>query len=83
MIDDIAVEFCLAGRFEDADLARRAFGAERPWRKIDMVAGIAALQPQLAVSRAIPEMLGFRRRFWFRARGLGHVGNSLPKSLRS
>src|SRR4051794_20066477 len=76
MVDDVAVERALAARLEHADLARGAGGAERARRKIDIGAGVAALQAQLAGLCAIPEMLGFRRGFWFRARGLGHVGTS-------
>src|SRR5215475_13196353 len=58
VIDDIAVELALAARLEDRDPARGAGRAERPRRKIDMRASVAALQAQLASLRAIPEMLG-------------------------
>src|SRR5581483_5147104 len=80
VVDDIAVELALAARLEHRDLARGAGRAERPRREIDMGAGIAALQAQLARPRAVPEMLGLRCRFWFRARWLGHIVSSLPIS---
>src|SRR5579872_680504 len=56
MMDDIAVELALAACLENGDLARGAVGTEGPRRKIDLLAGVAALQAQLALSRAIPEM---------------------------
>src|SRR5664279_1139366 len=73
MIDNVAVERTLAAGLEDADLARGAGGAERAWREIDIGAGVAALQAQFAGLGAVPEMLGFRRRFWFGARWFGHI----------
>src|SRR5579859_6390982 len=85
VMDHVAVKLRLAARLEHADLARGAGRAERSRREIDMGAGVAALQAQFAHSRAVPEMLGFRRWFWSCARGLGHVGNpslSRPPSAR-
>src|SRR6185312_3614680 len=76
VMDDIAVELALAGRREHADLARGAGRTERPRWEIDVGAGIAALQAKLARLCAIPEMLGFRRRFRSRARWLGHLACS-------
>src|SRR6185312_9954733 len=76
MVDDIGIELALAARLEDGDVARGAGGTKRPRRKIDIGAGVAALQAEFALARAVPEMLGFRRRFWFRAGGLGHVVHS-------
>src|ERR1700704_764094 len=78
VMDHVAVELCLAAGFEHADLARGAGRTERARREIDVGAGVAALQAQLACLRAIPEMLGFRRRFRSRARWLSHVCHFLP-----
>src|SRR6185437_6408330 len=47
-IDHVAVEETLAARLEYRNLARGAGRAERARRKIDMRAGVAALQAQLA-----------------------------------
>src|SRR5439155_22169210 len=76
VVDDIAIERALAAGLEHSDLARGAGGAERARREIDIGAGIATLQAQFAGLRSIPEMLRFRRGFWFRARGLRHIGYS-------
>src|SRR3954471_3845072 len=73
VVDHVAVEKTLAARLEDADLARGAGRAERPRREIDMCASVAALQAQFARFRAVPEMLGFRRRFRSRALRFGHL----------
>jgi hypothetical protein len=74
VVDDVAVQRALAAGLEDADLARGTGGTERARRKIDVGAGVATLQAQLAGGGAIPEMLGFRCRFRSRARWLGHLG---------
>src|SRR6185437_2274830 len=79
VVDDIAIKLALAACLEDRYFSRGAGGAERPWREIDVRAGIAALQPQLAGLRAVPEMPGLRCRFWFRARRLGHADYFLPE----
>src|SRR5579862_4047734 len=76
VIDDVAIELALAARLEHADLARGAFGAERARREVDVGAGVAALQPQLAGFSAVPEMLGLRRRLRLGARRLGHFCSS-------
>src|SRR6266702_6568917 len=76
VVDDVAVERALAARLEHTDLARGAGGTERARREIDVGAGVAALQAQLAGRSTIPEMLGFRCRFWFRARWLRHIRHS-------
>src|SRR5215467_8392526 len=73
MVDDVGVELALAARLEDGDLARGTGGAERPRREIDVRTGVAALQAELALARALPEMLGFRRRLWLRASRFGHL----------
>src|SRR5258706_7187572 len=78
VMDHVAVELGLAAGLEHADLARGTGRAERARREIDVGAGVAALQAQLACLRAIPEMLGFRCRFRSRARWLGHVCYFLP-----
>jgi len=52
VMDDVAVEFCLAAGFEHVDLARGAGRAERSRREIDIGAGIAALQ---ALEKLDPE----------------------------
>src|SRR5579859_2621842 len=83
VVDDIAIELALAARLEDRDLARAAGRAEWPRRKVDLRADVAALQAQFAGLRAVPEMLGLRCRFWFRARQLGHADISSRNSLSS
>src|SRR5262245_46154181 len=65
VIDDVAVELALAARLVDGDLARSAGGAERARREVGVSTGVTALQSQFAVSRAVPEVLGLRRRFGF------------------
>src|SRR5215471_10409418 len=72
VVDHIGIEPALAARREDADLARRAGGAEWPRREIHLAAGVAALEPQFARPRAVPEMLRLRRRLGPRASSLGH-----------
>src|SRR5215471_10365666 len=74
MMNDVAVELAPAARLERGNLARGAGWAERARREIHTRAGLAALQTQFARLGAIPEMLGFRRRFRFRACWFGHVG---------
>src|SRR5690242_354437 len=73
VVDDIGIELAFAARLEDGDLSRGAGGAERPRRKIDVRTGVAALQAEFTLARAVPEMLGFRRRFRFRAGRFGHL----------
>src|SRR5665213_3294581 len=80
VMDHVAVEFSLAARLEDADLAGSAGRAERARREIDVGAGVAALQAQFARLRAVPEMLGLRRRFWLGAHGFGHDADSSSDS---
>src|ERR1700739_3248529 len=74
MVNDVAVELTLAARLEDGDLAGGAGGAERARREIDVGAGVATLQAQLACLRAVPEVLRFGCRFRSCARWLSHVG---------
>jgi hypothetical protein len=76
VMDDVAVELGPAAGLEHADLARGTGWAERARREIDIGAGVAALQAQFVGLRAIPEMLGFGRRFRSRACWLGHVSDS-------
>src|SRR5215469_5121726 len=73
MVDHIRIEPALAARREHADLARGAGGAERPRREIDLAAGVAALQAQLAGLRAVPEMLRLGCRLRPRASSLRHA----------
>ncbi len=47
VMDDVAVEFCLAARLEDADLAAAA-GKQNGGGSQDVGAGVAALQAQFA-----------------------------------
>src|SRR5262249_28019305 len=56
VVDDIAEQLGLADRLDDRDPARGAFGAERPRWEVGVAAVAAALQPQLAGARALPEM---------------------------
>src|SRR5690349_11506179 len=53
VVDDIGIELAFAARLEHGDLARGAGGTERPRRKIDVRAGVAALQAELALTRAV------------------------------
>src|ERR1700719_3866521 len=76
MADDIAVELPLAAGLEDADLARGAGWTERTRREIHIGTSIAALQTKFAGLRAVPEMLGLRRRFRSRTRRIGHIASS-------
>src|SRR5690242_10144679 len=72
MVDDVAVQDRLAGRGEYADLARAAFRAEWPRRKIHMTAIVTALQAQFTGLRAVPEVLCLRRGLWQGAAWLWH-----------
>src|SRR5215469_1259799 len=73
VVDHIGIKPALAARGEDADLARGAGGAERARWEIHLAAGVAALQPQFAGARAVPEMLRLRRRLRPRASSVGHA----------
>src|SRR5436190_292374 len=72
MVDDVAEQLGLAARLDHRDLARGAFRAEWPRRKVGVAAVVAALQPQLASLCALPEMLGLRRRCRHGSCSLGH-----------
>src|SRR5665647_3765001 len=78
VVDDVAVELALAAGLEHADLAAAAARAERARWEIDVGAGIAALQAKFTRLGAVPEMLGLRRRFWFRTRWFSHLVVSSP-----
>src|SRR5882762_3171962 len=80
VMDDVAVEFCLAAGLEDADLARSTGWTKRSRREIDVGTGVAALQAQFVRPCAVPEMLGFGRRFRSRTRWLGHICHFLVLS---
>ena len=73
VMNHVAVELTLPARLEYADFSRATGRAEWARGKIDVGAGIAALQAQLVYARALPEMPGLRCRFWSRARRLGHI----------
>src|SRR5207247_920055 len=62
VMDHIAEEPAPAGGAKDADAAGRAMRAERARREISLLAGIAALQAQLAGAGALPEMHRLGRR---------------------
>src|ERR1700731_580665 len=78
VMDHVAIKRCLAAGLEYADLARGAGGTERARRKVDIGAGVAALQPQFAGLCTIPEMLGFRCRFRTCAFGFSRDPRFLP-----
>jgi hypothetical protein len=67
---------------EHADVARGAGRAEGPRREIHLAAGVAALQAQLARSRAIPEMLRLGCRLRPRPSSFGHHSTCFTLSER-
>src|SRR5579871_5998874 len=76
VVNDVTEQPGPAAGSHDRDFARGAFRTERPGRKVRMPAVVAALQPQLASPRALPEVLGLRRGYRQRSRLPGH-GSSL------
>src|SRR6202030_4670879 len=82
MMNHVAVKCRVAAGRDNASLARAAGGAKRAGREIGLRASVAALEPQFARPRAIPEMLRFGRRFRSCARRLGHIILPIGGGLR-
>jgi hypothetical protein len=81
MMNDVAVQLCLAAGLGHRDFSRGADWAERPRREIHLAAFVAALQQQLFCFGAVPEMLGFGGRLRHCAPGCRHL-RFLPSAGR-